>query len=284
MPYELDLEAIRPDGTRFWVTTRGEAVVGGGGHPIYLRGTTQNVTERKRSEEALVAMSGRLITAQEEERTRIAQELHDDLSQRMAVVQIGLEAFKQGTPELAVQAQQQLDNLAEVIADVSSDLHSLSHQLHPAMLESLGLVTSLKRVCTEFCAQHKLQVHFVHKDIPGEIPNDVTLCLFRIVQEGLRNVVKHSGGAGAEIELFGQADEIHLCISDSGRGFNVEAANEAAGLGLVSMRERVRLVGGHLSIESESNRGARIRVRIPKTAITGRVDTKRYRAPNGYGA
>ena len=264
-PYELDVEAVRTDGTRFWVTTRGEAVTDGNGQPAYLRGTTQDITERKQSEEALVSMSGRMITAQEEERARIARELHDDLSQKMAVVQIGLEEFKQGIPGLSVEAKQRLDNLEEVISNVSSDLHALSHQLHPAMLESLGLVTSLKRLCTEFSSQDKLQVQFAQKNMPKEIPSDVSLCLFRIAQEGLRNVVKHSGAVAAKIELFGQADEIHLHISDSGRGFTVGAARGAVGLGLVSMRERLRLVGGQLSIESQANRGTRIRVSIPKT-------------------
>jgi PAS domain S-box-containing protein len=284
VPYELDLEAIRADGTKLWVTARGEAVVDDAGHPVYLRGTTQNITERKYSEEALVAMSGRLITAQEEERTRIARELHDDLSQRMAIVQIGLEEFKQGVPGLSDPAQQQLDNLAEVLSNVSSDLHGLSRQLHPVMLGSLGLLSSLKRVCTEFCAQHKLQVQFVHKDIPGEIPNDVALCLFRIVQEALRNVVKHSGAATAAIELCGHADEIHLCISDSGSGFNVASANRSAGLGLVSMRERSRLVGGQFSIESQLNCGTQIRVRVPKLALTSPVDCKNVPTPSGQTA
>ncbi|MGB9473040.1 MAG: MASE1 domain-containing protein [Candidatus Acidiferrum sp.] len=229
------------------------------------------VEERKRSEEALTAMSGRLITAQEEERARIARELHDDLNQRMALVQMGLEEFKQGIPGLSSQAQQQLDNLGEILSDVSSDLHVLSRQLHPGLLESLGLVALLKRICTEFCTQYKLEVQFIHKDIPKEIPSNVALCLFRIVQEGLRNVAKHSGASKAEIELLGNADEIYLCISDLGHGFNVESAHEAAGLGLVSMRERLRLVGGQLSIESELNCGSRIRVRIPKIAFAGQA-------------
>jgi signal transduction histidine kinase len=274
-PYELDLEGIRADGTRIWLTTRGEAVLDASGHPICLRGTTQDITDRKRSEEALLAMSGRLITAQEEERTRIARELHDDLSQRMTLIQIGLEQFKQGVPVLSSQSQQQLENLAEMTSELSSDLHGLSHQLHPAMLESVGLVTSLKGFCKEFATQHKLQVQFVHSDIPKKIPNDVTLCLFRIVQEALRNIAKHSGAAEAEIELSGHPDEIDLCISDSGQGFDVESAKGATGLGLVSMRERLRLVGGHLSIESEPSHGTRIRVRIPRVVITGKVDSSR---------
>jgi len=263
MPYELDLEGIRSDGTKLWLTTRGEAVADANGRPMYLRGTTQNITDRKLAEEAILALSGRLITAQEEERARIARELHDDLSQRMALLQIGLEQFKQCMTGLSSQALEQLANLADIASGVSSDLHGLSHQLHPAMLGSLGLVDSLMRFCKEFSSQHGLDVQFVHKDIPGKMPNDVTLCLFRIVQEALRNVVKHSGAEAAEIELSGHADGINLCISDSGRGFDVESAREGAGLGLVGMRERLRLIGGHLSIESEPSHGTRVRVRIP---------------------
>jgi len=202
--------------------------------------------------------------AQEEERRRIARELHDDLSQRMALVQIGLEEFKQRIPDLSCQSEQSLDNLGEILSDVSSDLHVLSRQLHPSLLEGLGLVASLKRICREFRAQYKLEVQFMHKDIPTEIPGDVALCLFRIAQEGLRNVAKHSGASKAELEILGNTEQIYLYISDSGHGFNIEAAREAAGLGLISMRERLRLVGGQLSIESELTRGTRICARVPK--------------------
>jgi len=280
VPYELDLEAIRSDGTRIWLTSRGEAVVDGSGHPLYLRGTIQDITDRKLSEEALFAMSGRLITAQEEERARIARELHDDLSQRMALLQIALEQFKQGMPGLSSQDQQQLSNIAEMAAEVSSDIHSLSHQLHPTRLDTLGLVDSLKGFCREFSLQYKLPVQFLHTDIPGQIPNDVTLCLFRIVQEALRNVVKHSGATEAEVELSGNDDELDLCVSDSGQGFNLESLKGVVGLGLISMRERVRLVGGHLSIESNPSHGTRIRVRIPQVAITARVHVRAYHDPN----
>jgi PAS domain S-box-containing protein len=284
VPYELDLEAIRSDGSRLWLTSRGEAVVDASGHPIYLRGTTQDITDRKLSEEALFAMTGRLITAQEEERARIARELHDDLSQRMALLQISLEQFKQGLPSLSYPAQQQLDNIAEIATEVSSDIHGLSHRLHPAKLDTLGLVGSLRGLCREFSGQHKLQVQFLHSDIPGQISKDVTLCLFRIAQEALRNVVRHSGAAEAEVELSGNADEIDLCISDSGQGFDVESAKRIAGLGLVSMRERLRLVGGHLSIESDPSHGTRVRVRIPQVAITAHIDISARHDPKGLSA
>jgi signal transduction histidine kinase len=273
VPYELDLEARRLDGSKLWLTSRGEAVVDASGHPIYLRGTTQDITDRKLAEDALMAMSGRLITAQEEERTRIARELHDDLSQRMAILQIGLEQFKQGMPDISCNALQQLHALAETAREVSSDIHSLSYQLHPSRLELLGLVASLKGFCREFSSQHDINVQFLHANISGQIPKDVTLCLYRITQEALQNVVKHSQSMEAEVELSGRSAEIELCISDSGRGFDVESAKRAAGLGLVSMRERLRLVGGHLSIESAPSRGTRIRVRVPHVPNTAPLDS-----------
>ncbi len=272
IPYELDLEAKRLDGTRLWLTSRGEAVVDASGSPVYLRGTTQDITDRKLTEEALLAMSGRLITAQEEERTRIARELHDDLSQRMAVLQISLEQLKQGMPQNSSEARQ-LSAMVEMAREVSSDIHSMSYQLHPARLELLGLVASLKGFCGEFSAQHKIPVQFLYSDIQGKIPKDVTLCLYRITQEALQNVVKHSEATQAEVELVRRSADIELCISDSGRGFDVESAKRAAGLGLISMRERLRLVGGHLSIESEPSRGTRIRVRVPQAVIAVPVDT-----------
>jgi signal transduction histidine kinase len=272
--YQLDLEGVRSDGTRLWLTSRGEAVVDAYGHPIYLRGTTQDITDRKLSEEALLVVSGRLITAQEEERARIARELHDDLSQRMALLQVSLEEFKQSIPGLASQDERQLDNILKMAMEVSSNIHGLSHQLHPAKLDSLGLVGSLKGLCREFSEQYKLQVQFLSASIPGQISKDVTVCLFRIAQEALRNVVKHSGATSAVVDLSGNADGIHLCISDSGHGFNVESAKGAVGLGLISMRERLRLVDGHLSIESEPSHGTRIRVRIPQVAVTAHVDSK----------
>jgi signal transduction histidine kinase len=216
------------------------------------------------SEEALVAMSGLLIAAQEEERVRIARDLHDDLSQRMALLSIGLEQFEQGMPDLSSDARQQIQGVSELASEVSSTLHDLTHQLHPFRLDSLGLVSSVGGLCRELSNQHNLRVQFVHSDIPRQIPKDVTLCLFRIVQEALRNVIKHSGAAEAKVELIGRGDNIELGIFDCGTGFNVEAVRGKGGLGLISMRERLRLVGGHFSIDSEPDRGTRIRVRIPE--------------------
>jgi signal transduction histidine kinase len=275
MPYQLDLEAFGLGGKKLWLTSRGEAVLDANGHPLYLRGATQDITDRKLSEEALLAMSGRLITAQEEERARIARELHDDLSQRLALLLISLQQFKQGMmPGLSSQSQEHLQSIEELATDVSSDIHGLSHQLHPAKLETLGLVASLQGFCREFSLQHEIAIQFVHSNIPGPISRDVTLCLFRITQEALQNVARHSGAAEASVELSGQPDEIALCVSDSGQGFDVESVREATGLGLISMRERLRLVGGHLSIESRPSHGTRIHARVPFHASNVQVTTE----------
>jgi PAS domain S-box-containing protein len=265
--YELDLEVIRLDSARIWLTVRGEPATDTQSHLVYFRGTAQEITDRKRSEEVLLALSGRLMTAQEEERSRIARELHDDLSQRMAIVQMGLVELKRNEVGPSSDAEQQLNNLLGMLSELSSDLHNLSHQLHPAALANFGLVHCLKSFSREFSTQHKLKVRFAH-EVATQIPYDIALCLFRIVQEALRNVVKHSGATEASIELLAHARGIELCISDSGRGFDVSAREQTAGLGLASMRERLRLCGGHLSVESQPLHGTTIHVHIPRGVTT----------------
>ncbi len=261
--YQTNYRMLRPDGSVIWLEENGRAFFDGQGRMLRTIGMVADVTERKLAEEAVSSLSRRLIEAQEQERARIARELHDDLSQRMALLQINLEQFEQDTTGLSSQVRQQLHNFAEVAAEVSADIHDLSHRLHPSKLDTLGLVASLAGLCREFCEQHHLQVQFVHHDTPGQIPKDVTLCLFRIVQEALQNVVKHSGASEATVELSGHSDRIDLCISDSGVGFNPESAKGDASLGLISMRERLRLAGGHLAVESEPSHGTRIHVRVP---------------------
>jgi PAS domain S-box-containing protein len=267
--YHTSFRVLRPDGSVLWLETIGRVFFDEHGTRLRIIGMVADVTARKRAEEALSSVSRRLIEAQEEERARIARELHDDLSQRMALLQIGLARFAQNIAGLSSQARQQLHDIAEEAADVSSGIHDLAHQLHPSKLDTLGLVASLEGLCRELSHQHALQVRFVPLDVPKPIPKDVGLCLFRIVQEALRNVVKHSGVAEASVELSGHDDGIVLCISDSGAGFSAETAKARGGLGLVSMRERLRLVGGHLSVESEPSQGTRICIRIPRSSKTG---------------
>jgi signal transduction histidine kinase len=246
-----------------WMEENGRAFFNAQGRVLRTIGIVADITERKNGEEALSSVSQKLIEAQEQERTRIARELHDDLSQRMALLGIGLTQFERSLPELPSDAQERLHNISEVASEVSSELHSISHQLHPAKLDLLGLVATVGGHCREVSQQHELQIEFVHYDVSDRIPKDVALCLFRIVQEALRNIVKHGRTESAKVELSGSADEIYLRISDQGAGFSPESAQARGGLGLISMRERLRLIGGHLDVESEPSRGTRIYVRVP---------------------
>jgi len=253
----------RQDGSWMWAEKTARAFFDEQGRMVRMIGMIADTTLRRLTEEALATVSRRLIVAQEQERARIARELHDDLGQRLALLRIGLEEFEQNTTGLSSEAREKLHNIAEVASEVCSNIHDVSHQLHPSQLDILGLLPSLRGVCREFSEQHHLKVQFVHHDIPRQIPKDVTLCLFRIAQEALQNVVKHSGAAEANLELSGQDGRINLGISDSGAGFSPESVKGDTGLGLISMRERLRLVGGHLSVESYPSHGTRIRVSVP---------------------
>jgi PAS domain S-box-containing protein len=278
--FEMEYRLRRFDGEYRWILDYGVPRFGADGTFCGYIGSCVDITDRKLSERSVLELSGRLIHAQEEERARIARELHDDLSQRIALLQIGLDQFEQDAGALPSQGRRQLHRIAELAGEVSSGIHGLSHQLHPSKLDTLGLLPSLGALCKELSSLHNLQVQFVHRDIVEPIPREVTLCVFRIVQEALRNVVKHSGASGAEVELWGHADRIDLLISDSGAGFNPEAVNGGTGLGLVSMRERLRLLGGQLLIESKPECGTQIRVRVPLSGA-GTQDTleqKHYEA------
>jgi PAS domain S-box-containing protein len=240
----------------------------------YAVAVVRDITERRVAEGTLSSLSPRLIEAQETERGRVAGELRDDLNQRMALLQIGLAQFERDVPGLSPQARIQLHSLTEVATEIASSIHNLSHRLRPSLLDLLGPVASIERLCRELSDRHNLEIKFVHHSIPEQIPKDVNLCLYRITQEALRNVVKHSGVAEAEVELLGRDDRIELSISDSGVGFSPESAQRTSGLGLISMQERLRLVGGQLSVESEPAHGTRIRVRIPRRTVDAQVDSR----------
>lgn len=267
--YQTSYRMLRPDGSVIWLEESVHGFFDSKGGLRRTIGMVADVTERKLAEEAVSSVSRRLIEAQEQERARIARELHDDLSQMMALLQIGLTKLEQDTSGLSSQTRQQLHALGEVSMEVSSSLHDLSHQLHPSKLDVLGLTACIGSFCREFSQRHKLEVRFVHHNIPGDIPKDVRLCLFRIVEEALQNVSKHSGVEEAKVELSGHANGIDLCVSDNGAGFTLEPVKRESGLGLISMRERVRLVGGQLSIESKPSQGTQIQVRIPLSSTAG---------------
>ena len=182
----------------------------------------------------------------------------------MALLQIGLEQFGQQTPRvLTVADHKQLHELTKVLAEMSTDLHNISHQLHPTKLDLQGLAPAIASFCREFSDQCELQVTFLHHDVPDQVPKDVAICLFRIVQEALRNIVKHTNSSEAQVELSVLGGVIDLSVSDTGAGFNPESVQGKGGIGLISMRERLEFIGGQLVIQSQSPYGTRIRVRVP---------------------
>jgi signal transduction histidine kinase len=215
-------------------------------------------------------LSGMLINAQEQERSRIAADLHDDFSQRLAVLALDLETFAETIPESPEEAKRLLHELLDSASEMGADLHTLSHRLHSSTLESLGLVPGVSAFCKEFAAQQGIQVDFTHKGIPRSVPPEVALCLFRLVQEGLRNLKKHSGASEGQVSLAMVDSILHLSICDHGVGFDLKELVKKEGLGIRSMREHVHLVGGRFEIRSTPQKGTMIDVRVrfrPQTAV-----------------
>jgi signal transduction histidine kinase len=229
---------------------------------ISLQSLSILIAERKALGELELDFNSRLLEAQEHERARIARELHDDVGQRMALLQFNLTRFS-GTPGLSRTALGEVDELVDMSSQIVSVLRSLSHDLHPATLDIVGLEIAIKGLCRDFQAQHGLEIQYNSRDVPRQMERAVSICAFRIAQEALRNVVKHSGATAAVVELASEGNRLVLCVSDTGNGFDVSSLDGRAGLGLISMRERLRLIKGHLSIQSMPRAGTRIRVEVP---------------------
>ncbi len=262
-PYELDLQMVRPNGTTRWVRSRGEAQRDNTGRIVRLRGTAQDITDRKQTEKELSGVSGRLLEAQEQERSRIARDLHDDISQRLALLVNDMGGVENDLPESAAETRSRIHAIGERASEICTDIQDISHQLHSSKLQYLGITAAAKIFCKEFSEREKLEIDFHSIDMPSNVPHDISLCLFRVLQEALHNAAKHSGAPHLEVNMVGASGEIQLTIRDSGIGFDPEEAMKGNGLGLISIRERVGLVGGTYSIFSRPHSGTEISVRIP---------------------
>jgi PAS domain S-box-containing protein len=227
-------------------------------------GSASDITDQKLAQEALEKIGGKLIEAQEEERSRIARELHDDICQRLALLSMELEQANRGSNGWG--RSPKIEEIRRHCAQIAGDVQALSHKLHSSKLEYLGLAAAIRSFCREFSQQYNVTVQFDDENIPSFVPRDVSLSLFRVTQEALQNAVKHSGVGEYSVVLRGSATEIQLEVSDRGSGFDIEKAKLDRGLGLVSMQERVHLVHGTFSIESTVNGGTRILVRVPLAA------------------
>ena len=223
----------------------------------------QNQLRRARNEQ--MRLSGLLITAQEDERKYFASELHDDFGQRLALLSLGLETVTE-VPDLPKEALGELRDLWNVADTIGADLHTLSHRLHSSTLERLGLVAGVESLCEEFSARQRVQVLFSHKDISRAVPPDVSLCLFRVVQESLRNVRKHSRASRVWVTIEDFDDVVHLSICDDGAGFELANLNGRQGLGIRSMQERARLIGARFEVRSKPREGTGVHLwtRLPQ--------------------
>ena len=247
-------------------------------------GCDVDVTKRKNAEDRILAsqaaletshqqvqyLVGRLIGAQEVERARIARDLHDDVSQQLAGVSIAFSGLKQrlGEYHLSEELEQELVDLQQHTKRLARNIRQLSHDLHPAVLQHLGLVKGLTSYCGELQRAHGVAMTCTAEGDFRNITPDAALCVYRIAQEALRNVIAHAGASGADVKLLQMGDQAQITIVDDGRGFNAtnRAEKDKGGLGLVSISERARIIGGTVSVVSGLQQGTRVQATIPMNA------------------
>jgi signal transduction histidine kinase len=248
----------RKDGTTTWVRwdihpwRTSSGIIGG----ILI--FVEDITHRKQMQEALSAMSRKLIQSQEQERTRIGRELHDDINQRIAMLAVELEQVQNDPSDV----QNRLQEFRNQMVELSNDVQALSHELHASKLEYLGVVSGMRSWCKEFGERQNMVIDF-KSDVSSVVSFDIGISLFRVLQEALHNAAKHSAVKRMEVELRETPNEIHLIVADRGKGFDVETAIRSQGLGLTSMQERVRLLNGSVEIRSKPMAGTTIHVRVP---------------------
>ena len=282
-PVELEIEL--PSGRRWIAEASGAPIHDTHGNVIGGVAVTLDITERKRVEEALrrserlereqeevARLNAKMIEAQEKERSRIARELHDDICQRLAMLCIELELIAKTLPVLPVQNEPgcadierlgDIERASKLGREIARSVQALSHELHSPQFDHLGVVASVGSFCREVSEQHGVEINFTNADVPAVLPSDVSICIFRVVQETLRNAINHSGVKIFNVCLRGAEGVIVLQVSDEGVGFDSKVVGVKGGLGLVSLQERLHLVKGTLTIESNPYQGTMITARIP---------------------
>ena len=256
--YQLSL----PDGTVRWIRTRKRLDRTQRGQPM-VYGAAADITDQRLAEEKAHDLSGKMITVLETERSRLARELHDDLSQSLALLSIELASLNRsdiGTLE------DRIRGLADRVNTISADVHRMSYELHPARLEQLGLASAIRGFCREIGETQGLAIDLTIGKLPLQLSKDVTLCIYRIIQEAVQNVVKHSGARKATVEVGVSGSDLVLIILDTGAGFDPNDARITASLGLISMRERIMAVGGTLRLNSRVGDGTVVEARITLSA------------------
>jgi len=260
-PFKMQYRLRRHDGEYRWLSDVGVPRLNVDGSFAGFIGSCMDVTENRLAEQTLANMGRKLIEAHEEERTWIARELHDDINQRIALLTVQVGQWAQDLP--ATKVTEHIRHFRSDLAGLGNDVQALSHRLHSSKLDYLGIAAAAKGFCKEMCERQKVEITFSHAGIPPGLPKEIALCLFRVLQEALQNAVKHSGARFFTVELQGSLGEIELTVKDLGVGFDQQDTINRRGLGLISMRERLQLVGGELSIKSEPCHGTTISARVP---------------------
>ncbi len=253
----------RRDGVYRWMFDMAVPRVSPEGTFLGFIGSAIDVTDQKLAQDALEQLSGKLIEAQEKERSRIAKELNDDIGQRLALLGVELERANSASDISNSRRDARFMDIRQHCAAIASDVQALSHELHSSKLDYLGLVAATRSFCAEFSKLKNVDVEFTDEDVPYPLPKDVSLCLFRVTQEALHNALKHSEARHFTVSLRGTPEQVRLEVKDQGVGFDAEAASQRSGLGLLSMQERVHLVKGTFSIESKPQQGTSVVASVP---------------------
>lgn len=259
---EVQYRLRRHDGEYRWILDLGVPRFSPDGTFEGYIGSCIDITERKEAEEAMASIGRRLIEAHEEERTWIGRELHDDINQRLALISVEMDRWLKDHHSRAP-IRELVHQVQERIMELSRDVQSLSHRLHSSKLEYLGLAKAADSFCRELSSQSMVEVAFTHDGVPRALPKEISLCVFRVLQEALQNAVKYSGVKTFTVELRGSSSSIELIVSDQGVGFDTAEALNRQGLGLISMRERLQMIRGEFSIQSTPGSGTTIRARVP---------------------
>jgi PAS domain S-box-containing protein len=265
-PFSQEYRLRRSDGVYRWMFDVASPRVNGDGSFGGFIGSAIDTTDQKLAQQALAKVSGQLIEAQEQERSRIARDLHDDICQRLALLSMEIEQANRATNGSVAATKPNLAIIQKHCAEIATDVQTLSHQLHSATLDCLGVVAAIKAFCGELSRQHQVSVEFTDMNVPEHLPRDISLCLFRIAQEALHNALKYSETNQFSVALCTIEEEVQLVVWDAGAGFDVDEAKKHRGLGLVSMQERVNLVHGRFSIESTPGHGTRVFAAVPFVA------------------
>ncbi len=273
----IEHEVLLPDGGIGWQQWVGHAIRGPDGKIVEFQGVGRDITERKRAEQSLqesedalrksyariTDLAGRLIAAQEDERRHIARELHDDLNQQVASLAIDISRLKRQFPNADPAFQEQIARLREKTEIISERVRQVSYELHSSILQHLGLPAALNSYCAEFSEREGIAVALDIQDGLEALLPDTALCLYRVAQESLRNIARHSGARSAIMALAGVDGAVELRVADQGVGFDPGHAREFRGLGLVSMEERVKLLGGSFVLTTRPGMGTELRAQIP---------------------